>query len=536
MAVLKSISGHTDLRKCRDYLYLGKGDVRDYFLGKGGDRCIAKDFVNIPDGYGAENWDLFMDQSRRDAEAGKTRGRKSTTTYRHFIISPNPKDDCDLATLRSLATRWCEDLFGGQGARFGMFPCAIFYHDDNSERVERGLPGIPHAHVIVGNTSLTDNRRLHFGYKDWGHLAKHLEALSKELGLSYFSVDRVENDDGSVVYERKLNAPVKDKKGSKVRKEATGEYEYAARPSEQAEYRTKAERDAKERGVPIWKDEIRESIDIACSLSDDMGEFRRNLAKMGIVTTERKGRVNKGVDLIYYYPQPGVEPDKNKKRVGGARLGTGYTNAAIEGKIRLAYYRRLYPPDRDEERIIDLVSDINVVRTRPGADISLSDLSRAFAAINGAKLQTMEEAKERLAHHRMLVAAHPEDPRYAGNREQIKNIEALLRVAKVTSILPMNTYHAATPPKDIKRQRDMAAAGGRKVALMEKVRRGWPLTRDEERELKKRPSTYNRWRRNYELASQGMDDRIGTGGGSAEGAGESRRSRPESSGGRSRTR
>lgn len=169
MCVIKPIKGRTSLSRShggRDYLYYGKGEVRDYFLGKGGDRCLAKDFVNLPSRFDVEHWDEMMDKMRHDAGNDKPHGKRKAVTYWHFIISPNPKDGCDLDTLRQLATFWCERGFGIDGT-FGTYQCAIFYHDDNSERVARGLPGIPHAHVIVNNTDLQTGNRLQVSKGGW---------------------------------------------------------------------------------------------------------------------------------------------------------------------------------------------------------------------------------------------------------------------------------------------------------------------------------------------------------------------------------
>jgi len=545
MCVIKPINGHTGLTKTRDYLYYGEGEVRDYFMGADGDRCLAKDFLNLGTQTTEDNWDKVMDETRAAFGNDKPIGKNRAVTYRHYIISPDPKDKCDLATLRKLVMTWCEENFGLDG-HMGTYQCAVFYHDDNSERTERGLPGIPHAHIIVNNTNLQTGKRLHIEREDWRNLFYGLETISRDLGLSYFSVEKVVDENDRVVYQPKRNVAVAEKgedisdfyrQPELLRKPRR----HDNRPSGQEIYRTKTEREILAKGQTSWKDELRDNIDIACNISRNMDEFRTNLAAMGVVTTERSGRRNNGNDLIFYYPQPGVDLADNKKRVGGAKLGRQYTNAAIEGKMKLAYYRRLDPNDRDEVRLIDLVSEINVLEIKSDARVNLKDISRAFAAINGANLQTLDEARERLAEHKKIVEKWKDQPEYAeASVEQVKNIEALLRVAKVSNILPPDYNRAATPPKDAQRRREMMHAGNKKVPLSHKVDRGWTLTNQEQQELrKKNPSEYRRWQKNYRLASAGRTSELvagGGGGGSTSSDGSSSTRRPSASGGSTRTR
>ena len=545
MCVIKPIKGRTTLSSgCRDYLCYGKGEVRDYFIGKGEDRCLAKDFLNLPSRYDVENWDVVMDKKRHDSGNDKPHGKRRAVTYRHYIISPNPKDECDLDTLRQLATSWCERNFGIDGGAFGTYQCAIFYHDDNSERVARGLPGIPHAHVIVNNTDLQTGNRLHVSKGGWRELYGSLECIAKDLGLSYFSVEKVVDEDGRTIYQSKHNVPALGKgeqiadyyhEPERYRKPR----KYDSRPSGQDIYRSKVEREILAKGEVSWKDELRDCIDIACNLARNIDEFRETLEGMGVVTTQRAGRRANGNDLIFYYPQPGVDLKDNKKRVGGARLGRKYTNAAIEGKMKLAYYRRLDKNDRDEARLIDLVSEINVLEVKDPAKVSLKDISRAFAAINGAGLQTLDEARSRLSEHKALVGDRADDPAVKYSVEQIKNIEALLRVAEVSNILPPNDRYAATPPKDAQRRREVILSGGKKVPLSRKVDRGWPLAAQERSDLRRKSfGEYKRWERNYKLASQGRTSELVSGGGgsSSTGGDSGERRRSSGSSGAARTR
>lgn len=64
-------------------------------------------------------------------------------TYRHYVLAPDPEDGIDLDTLRAYAKEWVVKAFG-PGAT-----AAIVYHDDNHERLKKGLQGIPHAHICI---------------------------------------------------------------------------------------------------------------------------------------------------------------------------------------------------------------------------------------------------------------------------------------------------------------------------------------------------------------------------------------------------
>lgn len=63
-----------------------------------------------------------------------------------YVLSPDPGSRVDLAILRGLAVEWASEHFPDHQV-------AIVCHDDNERR-------IPHAHVVVNNTSLETGRWL----------------------------------------------------------------------------------------------------------------------------------------------------------------------------------------------------------------------------------------------------------------------------------------------------------------------------------------------------------------------------------------
>lgn len=142
MAMVKSIPSHL---KC---IY----HIQDYL--EKNNRAIARDFLNFPTNRDyTRNWSYFFDKTREDNENDRLYGGKSPVTYQQFIISPDPRDEIDIDTLRAFVTEWANDLFSGGESSLGTFEVAIVYHDDNKR-------GIPHAHVVVNNTDLETGNKL----------------------------------------------------------------------------------------------------------------------------------------------------------------------------------------------------------------------------------------------------------------------------------------------------------------------------------------------------------------------------------------
>ena len=101
-------------------------------------RAIAADYINMDapfDGRGATHfdWAAEMDATRHALGNDVPWRGLRVRTYKHYIISPDPKDGIGLDALRELATSWAEK-------HFGEYEVAIVYHDDNER-------GIPHARM-----------------------------------------------------------------------------------------------------------------------------------------------------------------------------------------------------------------------------------------------------------------------------------------------------------------------------------------------------------------------------------------------------
>ena len=91
-------------------------------------------------------------------------------TYKHYVLSPDPKDHVGLDVLRELTA-------AGVRGRFGDHEVAIVYHDNNTGR-------IPHAHVVVNNTNIVTGQRLQDPAPK--ELKHSLQRMAKECRLSDF--------------------------------------------------------------------------------------------------------------------------------------------------------------------------------------------------------------------------------------------------------------------------------------------------------------------------------------------------------------
>jgi len=168
MGIVKAISGHTGARGVMRYL------ERD-------GRALARDFLNIGapiegwEGdlprYGACDWAAEMDSVREAAGNGRAWRGRAARTWKHYVLSPDPGSRVDLSTLRGLAVEWASEHFPDHQV-------AIVYHDDNEGR-------IPHAHVVVNNTSLETGRRLQV--PDPLELNRSFQRLEAERGLPHLS-------------------------------------------------------------------------------------------------------------------------------------------------------------------------------------------------------------------------------------------------------------------------------------------------------------------------------------------------------------
>ncbi|MBQ6395117.1 MAG: relaxase/mobilization nuclease domain-containing protein [Atopobiaceae bacterium] len=253
------------------------------YLTRGG-RAIASDYINCEevDPDGRPVWKQ-MDDLRLDAGNGRpdgVHGNAAPRTFEHIIISPDPRDDVDLATLQKLATTWARKYFGD-------YQVAIYYHEDN-----RG--NIPHAHLVVNNTNVVSGERVSAKMRS-GQLRRmndDLQKMAAELGLRAFA-----GTDRNADEKARAKAPKKAGRNARTREElaiiAEGGYS--------------------------WKEDIRQRMVCAVKLSRTESEFLESCSALGLTVRE-----NKRGDWVFSLDA------RETRQVSGKKLGSDYSRYGIE--------------------------------------------------------------------------------------------------------------------------------------------------------------------------------------------------------------
>ncbi|WP_303133335.1 relaxase/mobilization nuclease domain-containing protein [uncultured Olsenella sp.] len=321
MPLLKPISGHTSCRGV--YRYLTKNE-----------RALASDYLNLdaPEQENAAfNWAAAMDDTRSRWRNDTPWGDRPCRTYKHYVLSPDPKDHVNLDALRELTIAWARE-------HFGDFEVAIVYHDDNAGH-------IPHAHVVVNNTNIVTGRRLQD--PDPKELKHSLQRMAKERGFSDFD-----------------SAEEKASVRGRVRPRTL-----------QAEHVRRAEREIAEKGGYSWVADIRARIRVARSVTRSEDEFRGLLKSLGVGVegNSAKARRRDWVFSLAGHPT---------WRVSGESLGLGYGRESLMRGFSLGAAGHL--ADAGERRVAELA--------RPAVELDdlseLERLSEALAWLKGNRIRT----------------------------------------------------------------------------------------------------------------------------------------------------
>ena len=324
MPMLKAISGHTSVKGIRRYLTKKN-------------RALAEDHINLdPPAPGAAlDWAAAMDATRRlYGNDSAWRGRRART-YKHYVVSPDPKDRVSLEGLRALAAEWARESFPNHEV-------AIVYHDDNEG-------GIPHAHVVVNNTNIETGRRLQD--PDPKALASSLQGIAERQGLS------------ALRPPEQTGVAARAQRRSPKRRPETYRSEYVRR----------AEQELAERGEYSWTADIRARVRIARTVARSEAEFRNLLFSMGVTVSDNSPKAQRR-DWIY------ALADHPSRRISGERMGLFYGRERLEALLRSGGVRRL--EDAGERAIASIakraveVGDLTELRRLSGA-VALIEASRA---------------------------------------------------------------------------------------------------------------------------------------------------------------
>lgn len=332
MPMLKTIAGHTSTRGiCR---YLTRKN-----------RALACDYINIdsPDlehPEAAFDWAAVMDATRRAYGNDLPWRGKRVRTYKHYVVSPDPKDAIELDVLRSLATAWATEHFSDHEV-------AIVYHDDNQN-------GIPHAHVVVNNTNLDTGRRLQD--PDPKALSASLQEIAESQGLSA------------------LRPP--EPKGVAAR--AAKHHPRAHPQTYRSEYLRRAEKELLDRGEYSWTADIRARVRIARSVSRSADDFKSLLSAMGVEVRDNSPKAQRR-DWIY------ALADRPSCRISGEHLGLSYARERLEPMLRMGGIGRL------SHESGSTIADIARRAVSIGNLEELRLLSRAVAFIEFTRIRSIEE-------------------------------------------------------------------------------------------------------------------------------------------------
>ena len=312
MPMLKTITGHTGCAGAMDYLREGsKQDRRKRRMGEiseadalrlaakangiagylheghkaESDRALAEDFVGVPPS-ARGNWARYMDDLRKAAGCDRrTGGREGkAVTYRHYVLAPDPEDGIDLATLRAYAKEWVVKAFG-PGAT-----AAIVYHDDNHERLKKGLQGIPHAHICVNALNTETGRKWHFTNADLARQANVAQELAEKYSL----------------------APLPRMRASDAKEDALKTMRIC---------RTKEECAMLAKGFVPYKEAIRRAVAKSCRTARSWEQFEAALADKGISVA-----ITKRGTLTYR--------DSNGRRAKEQKLGLNFGIVAVGEAIK----------------------------------------------------------------------------------------------------------------------------------------------------------------------------------------------------------
>lgn len=364
MPVLKPISGHSKSVKA----------AIDYLTRK--ERALASDYVNCEevDRRGNPVW-RQMDDTRRalgcDVPVGQHR---KVRTYEHFVLSPDPRDEVDLATLRDLATTWAREYFGN-------YQVVIYYHDDNELK-------IPHAHLIVNNANLERQGRVSTILTPAfeARMYRGLQRMAAERGLHAFTerATSVNNAEWAKAERERAMSATPTREGPRATAQRT--------------YRNKQDRELEAKGIS-WKRDVRDRMACALRMSSTEEEFVEACRVLGLGVRESASRRAKGE---YVYRHPGGDAWE----VTGSTLGRDWSRWGIQRRLARDRQRGVEKPaGTSRERLLSALSPLRaadgsmamqVLGTTHDVDVTAASVVDMLDACARADVRSMADFSEAL--------------------------------------------------------------------------------------------------------------------------------------------
>lgn len=482
------------------------GNIQRYL--EDGGRALAMDFAGIEERQHG-NWAEVFDETRESTLVN--RSVRNERTWYHYVISPDKRDACSLAMLRSLATDFCERFFGG-------CQVAIAYHDDNAT-------GILHAHLIVNNVVIEGEReglRLHIDKATSRAMEQWVQSESRKRGLSWFKHYEGEEDaesQGQLMFRAEMeHSQWRRKKllesewwwGSSERREwreanpepqapkrlACGVNVDGARLKERIaagktsgkfrsldpERLTPTEKRLRAEGSrgSGWKDAIRDAVHMASTLCDGTREsWKAELGKLGVEVVQAGG------DWTYTI-NASASPDGREHGVRSYRLGADYGRQGVASMIyRNGLYERACAAQAGRVAAIlngqvrvaydgTGISNAELDEIRRGCGLSMTELFDVLTVIGSEHVRSvsaMRARADRLEAGEIALKAG-EDER----AERASDLRAAADVAERLGLLP--DKQSASKPAPRAHMND-AKESRKTVSLDVKVAKGMRLTKRE---------------------------------------------------------
>lgn len=301
MPYMKILNGHTDTYGVFKYLFFDKKT--------GERRALSVDGINMI----SETWTELaheMEQLRKENDSQEyidmyKNCKRKRMTYKHIIISPDPKDNISELEFRNFICDYLDLAFNSH------FQIAVICHNDN---------GILHAHCIVNSINFDENKRLstYCTNQKLREIQKLLQEMAYEKGLSNF-LNEAEKKKVQCHFDElgmiKLpRVPNSLREAQKTKKDVWI-------TAQDAHY-NRTEKAILDAGGWSWKEDIRIKCRIAASLSFNESDYINTLKKMNIkVVTNNKG------DYVY------THPEKDTWQVSGYKLGYKFSRRGIRSSL-----------------------------------------------------------------------------------------------------------------------------------------------------------------------------------------------------------
>lgn len=391
MPLLKQIAGHT-----------GCGNIKRYLEKNGRSRRTLvmnfpwqpeMEFQEVAEAPIEFDWAECMDETRHACGNDTPYRGARARTFRHFVISPDPQDGLTIDAVADLAVEWVQE-------HFPEHEVTIVMHDDNAGR-------IPHAHVVVNNTNLRTERRMH--NDNPLDLNRSLQDMAERRGMRFMRDD--------MVMESDEDRPMK-----------------LTPATMQQVYLRRSEVEIAKEGGYSWVTDIRGRITIAKALARDEGEFMAILDALDVEVSENSPKAWRR-DWIY------TLRDCPTWRVGGEKLGLSFGQESLRNRFgRMAAWhpsaqasREVLSHARDAVALNDIADlerlSASMETCMAFSARSVEDLDRRIARMENRggttktnDLQRLVDARDFIVENRLLPAKaqQAQKAQTARNEQQVK--------------------------------------------------------------------------------------------------------------------